>query len=387
MLGQTRLSRTLQALQPQLQSLQQRYTNDPVQLNQGTMALYQQAGVNPLSGCFWSIIQMVIHLVVSIGLYQTVRGLGDQQDGFLWLPDLSLPSGWPIPAPQLAYLSLSILLVIVQLINLRVVFASGANQSLPGGQVGVSLGPWLFGVIAVLSPSGLVLFWLIISLFDLIYQAIIAKAISSDKILATVILLVLLAPAIGGGIWLYIILGSIWLSLYMMVALLSFVFVYLGCLVAQPYKLQYGFYYFFHNLSAYLALYLAYRRYGDSWLTPLTAITSFLLFTWLYARLMQQLAPKLTLKARIAFQSYFGVDVNAKRQQLAVLEQGRFRQEPQKPKLVIILEGKMSSRPMKVIQEEPKAFQYSIIPILLVYQLSILKCFLAVNKFYRKSLI
>lgn len=320
-LGQTRWNRTNQALQPLLQGLQRRYANDPVRLNQEIVALYQRSGVNPMTGCVWAFILGITHLIVFIGLYQIVRGLSDRSTAFLWLPDLTVPNGWPLPAPLLNYLALPALLIAIQLIYQRTALAGG---TVPGA----SLGPWLVGLIAAFMPAGLALFWLTNTLFDLLYHGIVVRVISSDKTLPVIVVLVLLAPAIGGGVWLYLILGSIWLSLYLAAAILFLIFIYLGCLISRPYKLQQLFYYFLPQLSAYVALYLAYRRWGDSWMTPLVAIIGVWLFTSLYAGLIRRLAPQLSLKARIAYQGYFGVEGGVKQleQQLAALQRVKIKQ-------------------------------------------------------------
>lgn len=318
---QTHWGRAVQRLQPQLQSLQRQYAGDQARLNQETMALYQRAGINPATGCLWSLVLMAINLTIWIGLYQTVRNLSGLQEGFLWLPDLALPNGWPIPSPQFAYLVLPVLLGAVQFLSHRIAFASGAAQSLPLGQAGANLRPWIFGVAAALLPSGLVLFWLTSSLFDLVYQSFAVRRISLDKAATAIIVLIMLAPVIGGGVWAFLTLHSIWLSLYLAAALLALVFLYLISLASQPYKIQQALYYFLPHLSVYAALFLAYRRWGGSWLTPLVATLGVWLFVTAYAYIMRRIAPRLTLKARIAYASHLGQTdwVKQSRQQLQAL--------------------------------------------------------------------
>ncbi len=58
-----------QALQPRLAKLQEKYGQDKEKLSQETMKLYQEAGVNPMGGCF----PMLIQFPVLIGLYNIIR--------------------------------------------------------------------------------------------------------------------------------------------------------------------------------------------------------------------------------------------------------------------------------------------------------------------------
>ena len=73
--SQYKPSRAMQQLQPQLQELQKKYKGkDPKKLQAETMALYQEAGVNPL-GC---IFPMLVQFPIWIALYQVIRlALGD----------------------------------------------------------------------------------------------------------------------------------------------------------------------------------------------------------------------------------------------------------------------------------------------------------------------
>lgn len=55
---QTKSMLATQALQPQIKALQKKYKDDRQKLSEETMALYKEAGVNPLGGCLPTLIQM-----------------------------------------------------------------------------------------------------------------------------------------------------------------------------------------------------------------------------------------------------------------------------------------------------------------------------------------
>ncbi|MBO5930048.1 MAG: YidC/Oxa1 family membrane protein insertase [Clostridia bacterium] len=65
---QTSMKKT-QAIQPKLLKLQEKYKYDQEKLNQETMKLYQEAGVNPLGGC----LPMLIQFPILIALYNIIR--------------------------------------------------------------------------------------------------------------------------------------------------------------------------------------------------------------------------------------------------------------------------------------------------------------------------
>ena len=56
-------------LQPQIQELQRRHEGNPQQLNKAMQDLYREEGVNPMSGCLWSLIPFPI----LIALYSVIR--------------------------------------------------------------------------------------------------------------------------------------------------------------------------------------------------------------------------------------------------------------------------------------------------------------------------
>ncbi len=57
------------SLQPQIQELQRRHEGNPQKLNEEMQKLYREEGVNPMSGCLWSLIPFPI----LIALYSVIR--------------------------------------------------------------------------------------------------------------------------------------------------------------------------------------------------------------------------------------------------------------------------------------------------------------------------
>ena len=73
MLSQTRASFQMQKVQPLIKSLQERYSDDPMRLQEETQKLYAEAKFNPLASCIPMLIQMPIFLA----LFQVLRNIQD----------------------------------------------------------------------------------------------------------------------------------------------------------------------------------------------------------------------------------------------------------------------------------------------------------------------
>jgi YidC/Oxa1 family membrane protein insertase len=68
---QMHTTRAMSSLQPQMAALRKKYKNDKQTLNQETMKLYQEAGVNPLMGC----LPFVLQLPLFFGLFSVLRAI------------------------------------------------------------------------------------------------------------------------------------------------------------------------------------------------------------------------------------------------------------------------------------------------------------------------
>jgi YidC/Oxa1 family membrane protein insertase len=76
----------MQAVQPQMKEIQTRYKNEPQRLQQETMKLYREHGVNPLGGCLPMLIPMPVLFALFFVFLNTIELRGVP---FMWLPDLS----------------------------------------------------------------------------------------------------------------------------------------------------------------------------------------------------------------------------------------------------------------------------------------------------------
>src|SRR5580704_8115415 len=84
--------RKMSALNPQLMELRKKYKGDKQTLNEETMRLYRENGVNPLGGCLPLLAQMPIFFA----LFSVLRAIAG------WHPGLPSPYGMPISVVQSA---------------------------------------------------------------------------------------------------------------------------------------------------------------------------------------------------------------------------------------------------------------------------------------------
>ncbi|MEA1986470.1 MAG: membrane protein insertase YidC, partial [Candidatus Marinimicrobia bacterium] len=79
----------MQALQPELTEIKEKYKNNKQQLNTKTMEMYKEYGVNPLGGCLPMLIQMPL-LIALFNVFRTTIELRNEPFIF-WIKDLSSP--------------------------------------------------------------------------------------------------------------------------------------------------------------------------------------------------------------------------------------------------------------------------------------------------------
>jgi YidC/Oxa1 family membrane protein insertase len=92
-LTKTQLESTnkMQSMQPAIKEIQLKYQSNPEVMNQKIAEFYQVNEINPLAGCFPSLVQ----IPVFIGLYRAVLELAQQNqldERFLFLPNLEGPT-------------------------------------------------------------------------------------------------------------------------------------------------------------------------------------------------------------------------------------------------------------------------------------------------------
>jgi YidC/Oxa1 family membrane protein insertase len=82
----------MQAVQPELTKLRERYKNDPQRMQGEMMKLYRERGVNPLGGCLPNLLPLPVLFALFFVFQNTIEFRGAPFVG--WIQDLSRPDPW-----------------------------------------------------------------------------------------------------------------------------------------------------------------------------------------------------------------------------------------------------------------------------------------------------
>jgi YidC/Oxa1 family membrane protein insertase len=164
--------RRMQKLQPKLKAIQEKYRKnktDPqvrAKMQQETMALYRQEGVNPVGGC----LPLLVQLPILFALYSLfARAIELRHAPFmLWITDLSYKD--PL-------LITPILMTATMWLQQRLAPQAGDPQQ----QRIFRLMPLIFGIMFLQFPSGLVLYWLTNNVLTIIQQEVTLHLIGERK--------------------------------------------------------------------------------------------------------------------------------------------------------------------------------------------------------------
>lgn len=153
----------MQELQPKMKEIQNKYKNDPKKAQQEISKMYKELGVNPLSGCLPLLVQMPF----LIAIFYALQGYpyDPNYESFLWLPSL----GDPDPIYVLPVLS-----AISTYIMSKQTSTSGGNAQQQ--KIMQIFMPLFIGYISLNFPSGLVIYWVVSNVFQLIQQFFIYRA-------------------------------------------------------------------------------------------------------------------------------------------------------------------------------------------------------------------
>jgi YidC/Oxa1 family membrane protein insertase len=157
MIKQTRSSKAMQALQPEMAELKKKYSSKDQKtqqkLQQETMALFSKHGVNPMAGCFPLIVQMPI----LIGFYHAISRTREiANDNFLWF-DLG---------DKDPYYILPIVAGITTFIQQKIMMA-GQEQN-PQMAMMLWMMPIMIVVFAFSFPAALSLYWVVGNIFMIV---------------------------------------------------------------------------------------------------------------------------------------------------------------------------------------------------------------------------
>ena len=176
----------MQRLQPKLKELQEKYKDDRTKLNQATMKLYKEGGVNPLGGCLPLLFQMPVFIALFSVLRNTIELRG--APFVLWISDLSSPEvlfdfGLKLPFLGSEFHMLPLLMGVAMFVQSKTggsPTGEAATGSASQQKMMQTMMPIVFTVLFYNMPSGLVLYWLVNNIFSIIQQYVVHRQIESE---------------------------------------------------------------------------------------------------------------------------------------------------------------------------------------------------------------
>ena len=171
--------RALQALQPQIKLIQEKYKNDRQRMQQEMMRFYQENKVNPLASC----LPLILQLPIFFALFQLLKGASFEQD-----VEGSGEAGWffinsVIEKPEGAE-TIILMLLFAGSMALSMLVTMRSSPTAAGNQQYILLGAFaLVGVFFVPAfPAGLSLYWITTNFWTVLQSYAAARLIPAPQI-------------------------------------------------------------------------------------------------------------------------------------------------------------------------------------------------------------
>ncbi|OWW22251.1 membrane protein insertase YidC [Noviherbaspirillum denitrificans] len=156
----------MKTVTPKMQSIRERFKNDPQKMNQAMMELYKTEKINPLGGC----LPIVVQIPVFIALYWVLLASVEMRNApwLGWIHDLASPDPWYI-------------LPIVMAVSMFVQTKLNPTPPDPIQAKVMMFMPIAFSVMFFFFPAGLVLYWVVNNILSIAQQWVITKKIEGGK--------------------------------------------------------------------------------------------------------------------------------------------------------------------------------------------------------------
>ena len=162
----------MQALTPKIKELKEKFKDKPDDIQKETMKLYKENKVNPMGGCFPLLLQMPFFF----GLYSALINSIDlwQAPFILWIQDLSMPDtilqfSFSLPVLGNNLNILPLLMTVSSLLQQKLTTADSGGQQ---QKMMMYIMPVFLLFIFWSMPSGLVLYWTLQNVFQILHHVI-----------------------------------------------------------------------------------------------------------------------------------------------------------------------------------------------------------------------
>ena len=174
----------MKVLKPELDEIKEKLGGDQQKFQQEQMKLYQQVGVNPLSGCMPMLLQMPI-LYAMFSFFPSSIEL--RQQPFLWAEDLSTYDSIMTLPFEIPFYGNHVSLFVILMTISTILYTWSNNQmsTVQGPMKTMSyMMPIVFMFVLNNFPAALSYYYFLSTLITFGQQALIKKYIDEDKILA-----------------------------------------------------------------------------------------------------------------------------------------------------------------------------------------------------------
>jgi YidC/Oxa1 family membrane protein insertase len=160
----TRSMKRMQALQPQMKAIQEKYKDDPAKMNKKTMEFMREHKVSPLGGC----LPMLLQIPVFFGFYQMIQSAIELRGAsFLWVADLAKPDTlFMIPGTGFPFNLLPLIMGVTMFWQARLTPPSPGMD--PTQQKIMRYMPLMFMVFLYNFSAGLTLYWTVQNLLTIV---------------------------------------------------------------------------------------------------------------------------------------------------------------------------------------------------------------------------
>jgi YidC/Oxa1 family membrane protein insertase len=172
--------RALQALQPKIKEIQEKYKNDRQRMQQEMMRFYQENKVNPLASC----LPLILQLPIFFSLFRLLRGASFEEDvknsgeaGWLFINSV-------IEKPHGAE-TVTLMVLFAASMAVSTLVTMRSSPSTAGNQQYIMIGA--FSLVSLFFvptfPAGLSLYWITTNCWTILQSYVAAKVIPAPQVL------------------------------------------------------------------------------------------------------------------------------------------------------------------------------------------------------------
>ena len=177
----------MQEIQPKIQAVQEKYRDNPQKQQEMLAKVYQEAGYNPMSGC----LPMIVQFFVLFAMYNLFNNYFEFRGASFiphWINDLSVGDSVYTFKRSIPFLGnhiriLPLIYLASQLFYGKITNNGGAAPT--SGKFNMNLMmygmPILFFFIFYNAPSGLLLYWTVSNIIQMVQQIVINKIMKQKK--------------------------------------------------------------------------------------------------------------------------------------------------------------------------------------------------------------